>query len=283
MKAIRELLSQAKALLEQAGTENAENEVRWIFESVSGVTREERYLRGIDGVDDGAADLFMQAVTQRSQGRPLQYILGEWDFCGHTFKVGEGVLVPRPETELLVERAASFLQGKKEAAVLDLCSGSGCVGLSIAIENPGAEVYLFEKSAKAIEYLERNIEFTGVKNAIILTGDVFDGAESNAVRSYDLIVSNPPYIATGKLSELSVEVRNEPSMALDGGRDGLDFYRAICEKWVELVKPGGMVAVECGEEQTQDIGRLFARFGDGIKMFKDFNGLPRVVTANVKG
>ena len=217
---------------------------------------------------------FFTLVNRRVAGEPLQYILGEWEFYGLRFAVGPGVLIPRPETELLVELAlnSEFGMCNSEFTVVDLCAGTGCVGLSIAHHRPGARVYLIELSDEALPYLRKNAR--AYPNAEVIQADINSEFQ---IPNSELILANPPYIRTAELDALQKEVQHEPRMALDGGADGLDFYRALKEQWLPRLAPGGLLACECGEGQAGDIAAMFAPYETSIE--KDFNGIARVVIA----
>ena len=221
---------------------------------------------------------FSDLIGRRAAGEPLQYILGRWEFMGFPFCVGEGVLIPRPETEMLVEFAVGFLKDRETPVVVDLCSGSGCIAVSLARLLPSAAVYAVEKSEAAFDYLKRNIGLNGVNNVTPVLGDVSDSGCLD-IKSADLILSNPPYVRRGDLPGLQSEVGWEPAMALDGGVDGLDFYRIICSEWLGLVSDGGGIALECGEDQTGSVARMLTEAGFTAQTFNDLSGLPRMVTA----
>lgn len=226
-------------------------------------------------------DALWAAVERRISGEPLQYIIGEWDFYNRTFRVGEGVLIPRPETEMLVEESLNFLKGRSEGekTVLDLCSGSGCIAVSIAANCPGSKVYAVEKSPAAFEYLKQNIVLNRAE-VVAFNDDILTGCAHlmRAKGRFDVIVSNPPYVRSEDCKTLQTEVLREPPEALDGGEDGLTFYRAIAERWLPLLKEDGLLLVECGEDQADDIVRLFSAASDReIAVLKDFAEIPRVV------
>lgn len=208
-------------------------------------------------------------------GEPLQYVIGKWDFYESEFYVGEGVLIPRPETEELVELAIDNI-GDNSYKVIDLCAGSGCIGLSIAKACPNTNVTLIEKSELAYKYLEKNS--IGVDNATIILGDIADDYDIEPV---NIIVSNPPYIKTSDIPALQEEVLHEPEMALDGGADGLDFYRLINDKWALKLKENGILFLEIGNEQGEDMQNVLTNFRD-IKVIKDLYGNDRMVKA-IKG
>lgn len=209
-------------------------------------------------------------------GEPLQYILGKWDFYESEFYVGKGVLIPRPETEELCERVIDYVKALGECVVYDLCAGSGCIGISIARACKNATVYLVEKSADAMFYLLKNAE--GVPNAKVICADIFNNIELEAA---DVIVSNPPYIRTDDIPSLQEEVQYEPLMALDGGADGLDFYRAINDLWCSRLKVNGKLFLEIGNDQGKDMESILTQFKD-IEIIKDMYGNDRIVTCKRK-
>ena len=273
----RDWLAAATARLTEAGCEDAAFDARCLLEDLGGLPRGH-------AADDTLLTAPQQsaldtAMTQRTEGRPLQYILGEWDFLSLTLKVGEGVLIPRPDTELLCEVAAEQLRGKSAPRVLDLCAGSGCVGLGVASLHPDAVVTEVELSDAALGYLKENVlrypdYAVTLRQADVLTDfDAFDGP-------YDAILSNPPYIPTADLATLQKEVQREPQMALDGDADGLKFYRTIAEHWCDKLSPDGFVAVEVGIGQAEDVAALFAAQGlENTGIYPDLAGIPRVVLA----
>ena len=188
--------------------------------------------------------------------------------------VGEGVLIPRQDTETLVETAVEFLKEKQNPRVIDLCSGSGCVAISIATDFPNAEVIACEKYEKAFSYLEKNISYNNTKNVKPLLLDI----TKETLEAADLIVSNPPYITKKDMETLQKEVLKEPETALYGGEDGLYFYRVIAEKWSPVLKKGGMLALEIGIGQEESVKELLKAAGlKNIGTKKDLCGVQRVV------
>ncbi|MBQ6265105.1 MAG: peptide chain release factor N(5)-glutamine methyltransferase [Clostridia bacterium] len=284
MKTINDLLKTASLRLLQNGAENSSEEARMLLESAGGPSKKEQIINGVTEVDDTVADLFSKFIEERLEGRPLQYILGEWDFYGNMFSVGEGVLIPRAETEILIDEADAYLKNFEGACVLDLCAGTGCVGITLALHNPSSRFYLIEKSDEAFVYLRKNASRYNLKNVSLVKGDIFEGAKIiDNKTGFGALISNPPYIPAGELETLQKEVKREPRLALDGGSDGLNFYRAICELWLPLLKKDALVCLECGENQTEEVGSLLSRNCENITVKKDFNGLPRTVTANYRG
>lgn len=219
-----------------------------------------------------------RAVDERISGVPVQYIIGQWDFYESTFKVGEGVLIPRPETELLCEYVISAAESYRDCVIYDLCSGSGCIGISIKKALPGCNVFLVEKSDKAYSYLKENVRniLDGCEISAI-KGDIFDFDSFGNYPSADIIVSNPPYIRRDELPSLQKEVQKEPSMALNGGDDGLDFYRFIVSRWKSKLRDNGIIAFECGENQAEDISQIFTENGFDCEIRQDYNHINRFV------
>lgn len=218
---------------------------------------------------------FADLLWRVKSGEPLQYVLGSWDFYKYTFSVGEGVLIPRPETEELVEHVLRALQDVPQPVVYDLCAGSGCIGLSIARDRKDAQVYGIEKYDAAMQYLLKNAQDD--RNFHALQGDVL--GDPLDLPPADCIVSNPPYIPHAQLPALQPEVRREPASALDGGEDGLLFYRAIAAKWLPLLKKGGLLAVEIGEDQGSAVQAVFAQYLKNVSVLKDSAQNDRIVIA----
>jgi len=265
---IREAIRIAQKKL---GNDDARFDALCLAEKAFGLNRTDLRLHADQLVDP--IEYFV-LMDRRASGEPLQYILGEWEFYGLRFAVGPGVLIPRPETEMLVEFALNELAiNNEQLAIMDLCAGSGCVGLSIAHHCPNARVYLIELSKEALPYLRKNAKY--YPNAEVIQADVL-GCQLSIVNC-QLILANPPYVRTDEFDALQDEVRREPRMALDGGADGLDFYRALAEKWLPRLTPGGLLACECGEGQAGDIAAMFAPYAREI--MRDFNGVERVVIA----
>ena len=275
---ISELEKLGSQKLRASGKENSDFDARCLLEFVLNLNPTQYLLNRSEEVDSVCAEKFLSLVERRSNGEPLQYILGKWEFMGLPFYVGEGVLIPRPETEMLVEYALDFLKDKKNPVVIDLCSGIGCIAISVAKHLPNAKVYAVEKSDLAFPYLKKNIWLNCVFNVSAVHGDIFDSTLLSDIKP-DLILSNPPYIRSPEIASLQSEVRNEPSMALDGGEDGLVFYREIANGWLDRLGTGGAIAVECGEDQTEDIIRMFSEKTQYAEAFNDLSGLPRMVTA----
>ena len=274
-----QVLRKAAEKLRAAQIENASFDASCLVESITGLSRAKIMLCD-DDISDGQAELIERAVLRRISGEPLQYILGEWDFFGRTFEVGEGVLVPRPETELIVELALEKLGNARYPVVFDLCAGSGCIGLTIAAERPDAHVVLFEKYDKAFHYLKRNIEKLGLTNVQAVQYDITMGYDKKLHETPDLIVSNPPYLRTDELEGVPAEVMHEPVTALDGGADGTYFYRIIASRWLSYVNGHGGIIFECNPSQTLKIADMLMPYAMRVKIVTDIFGLQRAVYAD---
>ncbi len=214
-------------------------------------------------------------ISRRQKGEPLQYLLGEWEFWGLPFEVGEGVLIPQPDTEILVEQSLAAVREKEAPKILDLCAGSGCVAIALAHELPKASVTAVELYDSAFGYLERNVKLNSVAVTAV-KADVLSAPPEKLQGEYDLIVSNPPYISFDERNELSAEVLFEPEQALFADQNGLAFYRAIAEHWVPLLKEGGTLAVEIGYRQSEAVRGIFS--GYDTEVHADYGGNDRVIT-----
>ncbi|MBP3626551.1 MAG: peptide chain release factor N(5)-glutamine methyltransferase [Clostridia bacterium] len=220
-------------------------------------------------------------IKQRLIRYPLQYIIGEWGFYGGNFKVGPGVLVPRADTETLIDIALEFLKDREKSQVCDLCAGSGCIGITVAREKSDSFVTAVEKYEEALRYARENAKLNGTENIEFILGDVFEGA--GAERQYDLILSNPPYIPPEEMKEISPEAKFEPETALLGGEDGLDFYRAIIKGYKASLVDGGMMAFEVGMGEAEAVAELMKNQGFcDIGTRQDAAGIERVVFGTVK-
>lgn len=273
---IAQALAGAREQLAVAGVEDAAFEARELVASLCSISRSRLNLVLSDPFN--RVEELERLVGRRLSGEPLQYIIGEWEFMSLPFHVGPGVLIPRPETELLAEFAIRQC-GDQPFQIADLCSGSGCIGISVAKSCPNAHVWLVEKSEQAFAYLLENIQLNSVQNVTPLLGDIFDLEILPANVRFDLILSNPPYVSSGELPGLQREVHWEPSMALDGGADGLDFYRRIASVYPERTVPGGWIGLEFGDGQEQAVQALFAPYFSYTKIVPDLAGVPRMLFA----
>ena len=280
-RTLRALLAEGSRTLTEAGVENAAYDAGELLALAAGISPSELPLHGEEPVSTETADRFRALLERRAQHYPLQYLLREWDFYNLSFSVKEGVLIPRPETELLVDLALQHLershQEGRPAKVLDLCSGSGCVGITVERNFQNCEVTAFELSDDACAVIRGNMERNRTERFTLLQGDLFDGPTAFGITEADLILANPPYLTAEEMDSLQTEVGYEPGLALYGGEDGLRFYRAIAEQWSPVLSKQGLLAVEIGEQQGESVKAIFAGFSDNIKVLKDYSGLPRIV------
>ena len=269
--------------LRDAGIEAAALEARLIAASAAGkstekLLRDMRYY-ATDEVERRAEEM----VQRRLAGEPVAYITGVWEFRGLPMEVSRDVLIPRIDTEVLAELAIKYLRGtgRLDARVLDLCSGTGCIGCAIAAELPRVRVVLADVSAAAMDISRRNVERNGLGGRVsFLPADVMK-LPPLMTGSFDLVVSNPPYIPTVEIMTLDPSVRDyEPVWALDGGEDGLDFYRAILKNWALVIRQGGELMFEVGEDQAERVKDLMRMAGlREARSFPDTQNIQRVVAA----
>ena len=289
-----DIIKSSSDYLEGAGVADPLVDAELLVLHAAGMERLRAYIDNPE-IDRSLRSKINRLVTRRASGEPLQYIVGHVDFLGLDIRVGRGVLIPRPETELLVEEAIRTVKSKalsvkrsektpsaishQPLAILDLCTGSGCIALAIAKEFPAARLYATDLSAKAIKYAKQNAEGNGIENITFLKGSLFGPVEEDM--AFDLITANPPYIRTSDISGLQREVREwEPVDALDGGADGLDFYREILSKASGYLKADGCILFELGFGQAEAVREIAE--GSGFKkltILKDFAGIDRVLKA----
>ena len=218
-------------------------------------------------------------VDRHLAGEPVAYLIGEWEFYGLPLDISRDVLIPRPDTEVLAGQAIEYIQTLGECRVLDLCAGSGCIGLAVASQAPQARVVLGEYSDAALKICRQNIRRNGLTGRVVpMQADAREKPE-RALGEFQCIVSNPPYIPRADLETLDASVKDyEPHLALDGGEDGLDFYQTISGKWKEALAPGGRLYFEVGIGQADTVLRIMRAQGFGdIQIVKDLHDIPRVV------
>ena len=218
-------------------------------------------------------------VERRMAGEPVAYLIGEWEFYGLPLDISQDVLIPRTDTEVLAEQAIAYIQQLGECRVLDLCAGSGCVGLAVASQAPQARVVLGEIDDSALKICRQNIRRSGLSARVMPIQMNAREKPPRSLGEFHCIVSNPPYIPSGDIPGLEPSVRDyEPHLALDGGADGLDFYHAIAEQWKEALAPGGRLYFEVGIGQADSVLRLMRSQGFGdLQIVKDHHQIPRVV------
>lgn len=275
-------LTECRLRLENAGIDDAMYESRCLVKKVLGLDRLGLISHGNETIDNSKATELFTLTQRRANGEPLQYILGSWSFAGFDFFVGEGVLIPRDDTEVVLSLCIDYLKSSNSKRTLDLCAGSGAISVAL-YKLADAEVTSVELSDKAFPYLTKNIEHNNADIKAFM-GDIFSCYNSFDDGRYDLIVSNPPYIKTEEISTLQKEVQLEPKMALDGGADGYDFYRAIVNLWTSKLKAGGALAFELGEGQSYTVANLMAEKGfTNIKTALDLGGTKRAIIGIFNG
>jgi release factor glutamine methyltransferase len=229
-------------------------------------------------------DLIKNLTGRRAAGEPLQYVLGEAHFWGMTFDVGEGVLIPRPETEFLVEMALKRIPNDAHSLFLDWGTGSGCVAIALLAERPNATAVMAEKNPRSLVWAWRNLQRHGLMERAMLwhsrePGDIPAGAQKNNLGLFDLVVSNPPYIPAKDLAGLMREVRHEPPMALDGGEDGMDCYRKLFQSAPLLLRAGGWLVLEIGDAlQAEKLRKTPQAEFIFVEETADLSGKPRCMT-----
>lgn len=275
-RSIFEAYNGTKKALQEAGIEDYGFEARQMIRRVTGYTSNQILEHWQQPLSAFQENNLTAMIHQRAIRYPLQYMFGEWSFYGRDFSVGTGVLIPRQDTEVLVETALKELTDIPEPTVLDLCAGTGCIGITVGLERQDAAVTLVEKYPQPMAYIEKNIKRHGAENVRALNGDVLAGCGNDGM--YDLIVSNPPYIPDDEMATVSPEVHFEPEEALRGGADGLTFYRAIAKQYADAVKSGGKMMFEVGIHEAQAVSEILREAGfTDISVQKDYGGTDRVV------
>lgn len=274
MKAINKL-REVTGVLKERGIERAQKEAEILIAYGAGIEALEMYRDNPDMTDSQicAAE---KLLSRRLLREPLSYIIGHEEFLDLTLEVGDGVLIPRPETELMAEHA---LKKSGTQTILDLCTGSGCLALALARGIPSAQVYGVDISDIAVGYAKRNAVRNNISNVTFLQGDLFEPFKDK--NFFDLIISNPPYIRSGDISALQPEIREwESETALDGGEDGLDFYRMIIPSASGYLKDRGMLMLEIGAGQADDTADMIRSAGYScFRIIKDYNGIERILEA----
>lgn len=275
-----------RARLRKAGIDAAQLEARELLCYASDKSREQLYRDMSLYVSAELERRVEELVQRRLAGEPVAYIVGEWEFYGLPLDISSDVLIPRSDTEVLAERAILRARAAGEGArVLDLCAGSGCIGLALASQAPQAHVVLGEFSDGALRICRQNTRRNALTGRVIpMTVNALERPD-RALGEFHCIVSNPPYIPHGDIPGLDHSVKDyEPHLALDGGEDGLDFYRAISEKWKAALAPGGRLYFEVGIGQADAVLRIMRAQGFGdIQVVKDHNDIPRVVFGTLCG
>ena len=273
------LLRECTRRLAECGNDNPRFEAEQLLMKLCGVTRKDMLMSPGLAVTEQQFSAAQRLIERRLSGEPLQYILGEWEFYGLPFYVGEGVLIPRQDTETIAELALEYAKMHRNSGFLaaDLCAGSGCIGITLA-KLADIPVKLLELSEQALTYLKRNIGLNGVSELCeAVCADVLLEETAASLPELDLIVTNPPYLTAEDMENLQTEVSFEPKTALYGGGDGLDYYRRMLPLWCGKLKPGGMIAAEIGMGQEADVMQIFEENGMIPHCKKDMCGVIRVI------
>ena len=292
---LKELISIGAKQLRDAGVADAETDAKELYCFMQGMNRTGLMLRWQEVLQDNQCEAYFDLIAQRASRVPLQHITGRQEFMGLPFAVNDKVLIPRQDTETMVEDALELMEKgtlrgqeytdglKKGGDVLDLCCGSGAIGISIAKMAKGVHVTCSDLSKEALEVAERNACLNGCKSVKLTESDMFDafcGRLGN--KKFNLIISNPPYIPPSVIEGLEPEVRDhEPMMALDGGQDGLDFYRIIAKHAPEHLKKGGVLMLEIGFDQKEAVKELLRETEQFEKIvgLTDLTGKDRIIAA----
>lgn len=274
MNKANDVFLQGKSILKQSGIQSFSFDAACLFEHCYNISRHQLLLNPDTLVDPSG---FLELCQKYASGYPLQYILKSWQFMDCEFYVDENVLIPRADTETLVEYVLT-LDSKTD--ILDMCTGSGCIGISLKKSLPESNVTLCDISDGALAVAQKNADKNGVK-VNVEKADLLKGfADYFKKESFDVIVSNPPYIKSADMQTLDKFVKHEPELALDGGEDGTDFYRALIIEWKDALKDGGRLVLEAGYDTGADIVSLFLQNGyTDVVEKKDINGIVRAISA----
>lgn len=286
MKTNRELLKEGIAALEAAGVTEARADAERLFMDLLGESRAFLFLHGNDPAAPEEETRYREWIRRRAQGEPVQYITGLQEFMGLPFHVKPAVLIPRPETEQLVEYALELAASlPAHPAILDMCCGSGAIAVATAAALPDAALTACDFSGEALQTAQENAVLNHVEDRIVfmrtdMFGSAGPGTEGLSGRRFDMILCNPPYIPTAVIETLDIPVRDhEPRSALDGGADGLHFYRILAEQAWQYLRPGGILLMEIGYDQAEEVAGLLSAAGryDHISCRQDLAGRDRMI------
>ncbi len=251
-------------ILTKAGIDSPAFDTMCLFENQFNMNRHHLIMQGDKEAPHDKTEKLIKLAEKRATGYPLQYLIGKWDFMDCEFFVGEGVLIPREDTsvvvQLCIDNVKAMYGENVKLKILDLCAGSGAISVALAKEFSQSDVTALELSEKAMKYLEKNITHNNCNNVKAVYGDVFK-SYVDFTEGFDVIISNPPYIISGEIKTLQTEVQHEPILALDGGTDGYDFYKAIIKQWSERLNSNGILVFELGENQYNTVEKLMLENG----------------------
>lgn len=281
MVTVGELYTNLKSMLRLINIEEYSFEAKLIFEKAFESELPRILMNRDSAVPENILKDIQDMAEKRRNGLPVQYIVGEWEFYGYPFKVGKGVLIPRQDTETLVDYVLEICRRNniKSPKIIDLCSGTGCIAITLKKEIPDSEVYALELSENALEYLEYNKKLNNADIKIIKADVLEDNSRKN-LPVFDIIVSNPPYLTKQDMQELQKEVQAEPESALYAGEDGLYFYKKITPLWKKSLKKGGIIVYEIGINQHDSVSDILKSDNfEKVEFIKDTAGIIRVVSA----
>lgn len=279
---IKQILTKGMIMLKSNQIDSPKLKARLLLQYVLGLTREQIIIYDNREITQGQERAYMQNIEKIIKGIPLQHITNTQEFMKMNFYVNSDVLIPRPDTEVLVEEVIKLGKNKRNPTILDLCTGSGAIAVSIAKYLPKAQIYASDISKKALEVAKINAKNNNVADRIeFINSDLFEKMQG---MKFDIIVSNPPYIKTAVIKTLDHEVKEEPIIALDGGKDGLKFYRQIIEEAYSHLKYESCLCFEIGYDQKEEVTKLIeqAKVYSGTYCKKDLYGNDRVIVTNVQ-
>lgn len=284
-----EMVKQGQIRLFKAGIVDADTDAWILLETICCVSQVDYFTKMHNEVPDDAMQAYFKAIDKRSTHYPLQYIIGEWEFMGLRFKVNESVLIPRQDTELIVETAMRIIEDfyseqERTIDVIDLCTGSGCIAISLAKKFDNVNMLGTDISADALHLAKVNAELNKIDNVQFIKSDLFLELETDMDsrhKEFDMIISNPPYIRSKEIEKLMPEVKDyEPRIALDGDKDGLVFYKKICAQSRNHLRKKGCLILEIGYDQAEDVTDILEKnIYRNIQVIKDWSGNDRVVVA----
>jgi len=248
-----------------------------ILSHLMGIPVSQLPLHFEEEVSEEIRDKFFKLLDERKKGKPVAYIIGEWECMGRVFKVKEGILIPRPETEILIEKTLELIPRDKELVGFELGSGSGCISVNLLVERPKLRIWTVDINIKAVEITKENAKLHNVSDRLtVLHGNAFEPVKG---MKFDFIVSNPPYIPERYWNKLAEEVKREGYTSLIGGKKGCEFYELIAEESDEFLKSEGFIALEIGHDQGEVVKAIFESKGFDVVVFKDYANYDRVIVA----
>jgi release factor glutamine methyltransferase len=266
--------------LKKKGIDEARPNAELLLADILNCKRLDLYLQFDRPLNEKEKSIYREYLSRRANGEPLQYITGEVEFYGLKLKVNPSVLIPRPETELLVEKIIEENKGKGELKILDIGTGSGNIAIALKVNLPGANIFSIDISEEALETARGNAELNGLQDGITFeTADIFDENVITKFQDFDIIVSNPPYVSEKEMENIQREIKDyEPKEAVTDGTDGLKFFKRISSVAKMILKKGGKIYFEIGEGESEKVSEILSKEGfKNIEIEKDFSGIPRIV------